>query len=221
MPQTSWPGSPSIIQLASARPTPPPWLKPAITPQATQKFFRPLTGPISGLPSGAKVKGPLTTLRMPAVPSAGKCWNAVSRLGAMRSRSLGSRFWPKSHGVSRSLQGCAGLLVGADQHAAALLAHVDLALEVDDVELVDLGIDDAGNVLGDEVMVLHREDRQFEPDHAADLARPEAAAVDDVLGEDVALLGDDVPGAVRARLEIDDAVEAVDLGAARGCAHLA
>src|SRR6185437_11145028 len=29
----------------------------------------------------------------------------------------------------------AGLLVGANEHAAAFLAHVDLALEVDDVEL--------------------------------------------------------------------------------------
>ena len=34
--QTSKPGSPLIIQFDSARPTPPPWLKPAITPHATQ-----------------------------------------------------------------------------------------------------------------------------------------------------------------------------------------
>ena len=49
----------------------------------------------------------------------------------MRSRSLGSSSWPKSHGVSRSDHGTPRLLVGADQHAPALLAHVDLALEVD------------------------------------------------------------------------------------------
>ena len=70
-----------------------------MTPQATQKFRSPLIGPTSGLPSGAKVNGPLTTLRMPAAPSAGKCSKPTSRLGAMRSRSFGSRSWPKSHGV--------------------------------------------------------------------------------------------------------------------------
>ena len=69
------------------------------------------------------------------------------------------------------------------------------------------------HVLGDEVLVLHGEDRQFEPDHAADLARPQAARVDDVLGVDRALLGDDVPGAVGALPRVDDAVLAHDLGA--------
>ncbi len=71
MPKTSCPGSPSVIQLASTSPTPPPWLKPAITAQATQKFVSPGTGPTSGLPSGAKVNGPLITCLIPAVSSAG------------------------------------------------------------------------------------------------------------------------------------------------------
>ncbi len=110
----------------------------------------------------------------------------------------------------------AGLFVGADQHAAALLAHVDLALEIDDVELVDLRVDDAGDVLGDEVMVLHRQHRQFEPDHAADLARPEAAAIDDMLGDDIALVGDDVPASVGAAFQVDDAGEAIGVGDAPG-----
>ena len=110
----------------------------------------------------------------------------------------------------------AGLLVGSDQHAAALLAHVDLALEVDNVELVDLGVNDAGNVLGDEVVMLHRQHRQFEADHAPDLARPEAAAIDDVFGDEIALVGDDIPRAVGTRLQIDDAGEAVDFSARHG-----
>ena len=193
MPQTSWPGSPSIIQLASARPTPPPWLKPAMTPQATQKFFRPLTGPISGLPSGAKVKGPLTTLRMPAVAESGEMLERGLQARRDAVEIVGQQVLAEIPRRLALAPGLAGLLVGADQHAAALLAHVDLALEVDDVELVDVGIDDAGNVLGDEIVMLHRQDRQFEPDHAPDLARPQAAAVDDMLGDDIALLGDDVP----------------------------
>ena len=136
MPQMSAPGSPCVIQFASESPTPPPWLKPAITPQATQKLRKPRTGPINGLPSGAKVKGPLTTRLMPARPIAGKCSKPTSSEGAMRSRSLGRRSWPKSQGVTLLAPGLAAALVGAHEHAAALLAHVDLALEIDDVELL-------------------------------------------------------------------------------------
>ena len=105
MPQMSAPGSPSTIHCERARPTPPPWLKPAMTPQATQKLRIPGTGPTSGFPSGAKVNGPLTILRMPTSPSRGKCLKPTSRLGAMRSRSFGSRSWPKSQGVVRGDQG--------------------------------------------------------------------------------------------------------------------
>ena len=99
MPQTSKPGSPLTIQLDSASPTPPPWLKPAMTAQAHQKLVRPCTGPTSGLPSGAKVKGPLMICLMPAFSMPGKCLKPISSEGAMRSRSGGSSSWPKSHGV--------------------------------------------------------------------------------------------------------------------------
>ncbi len=99
MPQTSKPGSPSTIQLESASPTPPPWLKPAITAQATQKLVSPCTGPTSGLPSGAKVKGPLMICLMPAFSMPGKCRKPTSSEGAMRSRSGSSSSWPKLHGV--------------------------------------------------------------------------------------------------------------------------
>ena len=109
--------------------------------------------------------------------------------------------------------GHARALVGAEQHALALLAHVDLGLEVDDV--LELGLSlQLRQVLGDEVLVLHGEDRKLEPDEAADFARPQSARVHDVLGVDRAVLGDDVPGAVRPLLRVDDAVLAHDLGAA-------
>ena len=78
---------------------PPPWLKPAITAQATQKFLRPRTGPTSGLPSGAKVNGPLIAFLMPTRPSAGKCLKPTSKYGARRSTSSGSNCIEKSSGV--------------------------------------------------------------------------------------------------------------------------
>ena len=116
----------------------------------------------------------------------------------------------------------ARLLVGAEQHAVALLASVDLALEVEHanhlaagagVELLDLR-----HRLGEQVHVLHGQKRQLEADHPADLARPQAAAIDHVLGLHSALLGDDVPGAVCLLGQFDHTVPEHDLGAqlARG-----
>ena len=102
---TSAPGSPSTIQLATESPTPPPWENPAITPQATQNPSRPRTGPMRGLPSGAKVNGPFTTCLMPASRNAGKCSKPTASEGAIRSMSSGSSSWPKSHGVSWTDQG--------------------------------------------------------------------------------------------------------------------
>ena len=114
--------------------------------------------------------------------------------------------------------GLAGLLIRADQHAAALLAHVNLALEVDDVKFVDLGIDHAGNIFCDEIMVFHRQDRQLDADHAPDFARPKPAAIDDMLSDDRAFIRDDIPSAVGPQLQIDNASEAVDFGPRHRCA---
>ena len=106
------------------------------------------------------------------------------------------------------------LLVGAQEHPAAFLADVDLAAEVDGhrqllagrlVEGLDLR-----HVRGEHVLVLHGQDRQLETHHPADLARPQAAGVDDVLGVDrVAALDLDVPRLVRTlRQPRDERVEA-------------
>ena len=67
----SRPGSPSVIHVARARPTPPPCDSPAITAQATQQLRMPRTGPTSGLPSGENVNGPLMIDLIPAVAMAG------------------------------------------------------------------------------------------------------------------------------------------------------
>ena len=62
--------------------------------------------------------------------------------------------------------------------------------------------------------MLHGQDRQLEADHPPDLAGPQAAGVDDVLGVDrVAALDLDVPGAVRTLRQPDDGRVPMDLGA--------
>jgi hypothetical protein len=113
--------------------------------------------------------------------------------------------------------GLTGLLVGAEQDAGALLAGVDLALEINDANQFAAGpgveLQHLRHFLGQEIHVLHGEKRQFQTDHAADFARPEAAGIDDVVGLDRALLGDDVPGAVGFLSELDHAVPEHDLGA--------
>jgi hypothetical protein len=112
----------------------------------------------------------------------------------------------------------AGFLVGANQHSLAFLAHVDLALEVDGVQYLLRRRDDFGDLAGDEVLVLHRQNRQRKANEAPDLARPEPGRVDDVLRHEIALVGDHVPRTIGALLQIRDAREAIDFGAevARG-----
>ena len=105
-------------------------------------------------------------------------------------------------------------LVGAQQHAAALLAHVDLALEIDDVHQFLLPLE-FGQIVGDQVLVLHGQYRQLETHEATDLACPQAAGVDHVFGMHVAVIGDDIPAAIDARLGIDHARLAHDLRAAQ------
>jgi hypothetical protein len=46
---------------------------------------------------------------------------------------------------------------------------------------------DLRHLVGDEIHVLHGEHRKLEAHHAANLARPQAAAVHHMLGVDVAL----------------------------------
>ena len=80
------------------------------------------------------------------------------------------------------------LLVGAQEHPAALLADVDLAGEVERHRHLLAGLRDVrgdlGHVDGEQVHVLHGEDRQLDADHPADLAGPQSAGVDHVLGVD-------------------------------------
>ena len=108
----------------------------------------------------------------------------------------------------------AALLIGPEHGAAMLLAHVDLAAEIDRVHhLLAVG-GKFGNVFGDEIVVLHGEQRHFKPDHAADLARPEPARVDHDVRLHRPLVGDHVPAAIGGLVEFGHPGVAVDFRAA-------
>ena len=95
-----------------------------------------------------------------------------------------------------------GLFVDAEHHALAFLAQVTFGAEVDHVtDLFARGLVerlDFGDVVGHQVHVFHGQDRQLNAHHAADFARPQAAAVDHVFGVDLALVGAHRPAAVGA-----------------------
>ena len=128
---------------------------------------------------------------------------------------IGQELLAEIPGRGLGLPGPAVLLVGAQNHAVALLAHVNFRLEVERVAhllavLLVVG-DDLGNILGHHIHVLHGQHRQLNADHAANFSRPQAAAVHNMLGDNDALLGDDIPGTVWARLKFHHAVVEVDL----------
>ncbi len=160
----------------------------------------PLIGPTSGLPSGLNVNGPLTNFWMPARPTAGSGRSPL-QLGGDAVEVVGEQL---EHEVPRRLlrrPRPVVLLVRAEQDALTFLAGVDLAGEVDHVRQLAtvrlVVVDDFGHRLGHQVVVLHRQHGQLEADHPSDLAGPQPAGVDDVLGVDgVVAIGDDVPRAV-------------------------
>ena len=94
----------------------------------------------------------------------------------------------------------AGPLVGTQQQASGLSPGVDLAAEVDSADAVpSSGVQprlDLGEFLGQQVHVLHGQDRQLDAAHPAHLAGPQAATVHEVFTGDGAPLGDYVPQAV-------------------------
>ncbi len=113
------------------------------------------------------------------------------------------------------------LLVSAEQDAVALLPRIDLALEVDDADHLPAGCVveflDLRHRFRQQVHVFHRQQRQFQPDHAADLARPQPAAIHDMLRLHGALLGHHIPRAVRLLGELDHAIAKHDFCAEFAC----
>ena len=62
------------------------------------------------------------------------------------------------------------------------------------------------NGLGQQVVVLHRGNRQVDTRHPSDLLGPKSGGVHNMLGGDGALFSDDIPVAVGASAQLDDAV---------------
>jgi hypothetical protein len=181
-------------------------------------LVRPGTGPTSGLPSGAKVKGPLMICLMPAFSSAGKCSEADFQ---RRRDAVEIRRQQLVAEIPRRVDrrpGLAGLLIGAEQHALALLAGVDLALEIDDANqfacrcLVELattsGISSVSRYMcsmastGSSIPTMRPTSRAQRP-----------PALTTCSARTVPLLGDDVPGAVGFLCTISSTGCQHDLGA--------
>ena len=142
---------------------------------------------------------------MPTSPKAGTRAIAVSICGARRSRSS----WNSSYSafVRRpvDIAGGRARLVRPEQQPAILLAHVPgrigLAQHAHLGQAAALALTDRRVRLGDDILVLDRDDRDVEAEHRAGLAHEIAGRGDDVLAGDVALVGLDQPLAGRLLLD--------------------
>ena len=97
-------------------------------------------------------------------------------------------------------------LVDAKQHALALLLQIRESLEIRDAGHLVRTREEHRQVFGDQVMVLHRRQRQIEPDHPTDAPRPQASGIDDMFRAHTALLRVEAPLPAGKRRERRDAV---------------
>ena len=87
--------------------------------------------------------------------------------------------------------------VGAEQQAAALFAHIPRAVGA--AQNAHFGLsglfagDDFGDVAGQDILMLDRDDGDIQPDHFAGLAREVAGRANDMLASDIAFIGFDNP----------------------------
>ena len=125
------PGSPAVIQPATARPIPPPPPNPlSDSPAATQKPRTPGIGPMSGFASGVIASGWQTRRTASASARNGKRRIAPSISGWNRSQSGGSEVAACSHGTPVQPARVRLRLVAAEQHPAVLGLAVDEVVRV-------------------------------------------------------------------------------------------
>ncbi len=103
--------------------------------------------------------------------------------------------------------------VRADDQAVVLLAVVARRPRIAHHRQLRGERGDFRDRLGDDVLVDHVGDGHVEPDHRPELRAVAAGGVDHVLGDDPALLRDDLPAAVGELVHVEHAVVAGDLGA--------
>ena len=129
----------------------------------------------------------------------------------MRSICSGSSSGPKSSGVPSTAHSSHRCSYMPMTRPRPLLAEIALAGRVHAVRKLGVALVDLGEVVGDEVLMLHRVARQVDAGHLAHFARPQPRRVDDVLGVHGALRGHHVPASVGARVELADRIAQHDL----------
>ena len=104
-------------------------------------------------------------------------------------------------------------LVGPDEEAVDLTAVVAGRAGVPDDGHLDFLCGHLGERFGDQVLVDHRDDGDVDAGHGPELGGVVAGGVDDVVTGDLALVGGDLPAAVRELVDGGDERVAGDLGA--------
>ena len=116
------------------------------------------------------------------------------------------------------IAGGRALFVWTQQQAAGLFAHVPggvgFAQHAHFRQALRLALDDLRMRFGHDILVLDRDHRHVDPDHAARRPREIAGRRNDMLASYVALVGRDFPFAARQPLDGGDRRVAVDLGSA-------
>ncbi len=130
---------------------------------------------------------------------------------------IGQQFMAKVPRRAVNGPGFAGLFVKPDAEAAALLPEVAFASRVHHMRMFAACVDDRGDfrhLIGDDILVLHRVQREVDAGHCTDLARPKTACVDDMFGVHGALVRDHIPAAVGALVGLYHLAVGFDRGAA-------
>ncbi len=105
-------------------------------------------------------------------------------------------------------------LIGPDQQAVHLLAHVPGCVGFPQEGQVNARFHQFGYVAEEDVLMLHGHDGQVEPDHGPDGRGPQPGAVDHVFAGDITLFGVNDPFPGRGSGDVLHRVEAVYLGPA-------
>ena len=87
-------------------------------------------------------------------------------------------------------------LVDANQHALLILAHVGETFQIHHHRQFMVKCSHFWDIVGQQVVMLQRGERQIQADHAPDLFGPESAGIDHVLGMNRALVSDHIPTAI-------------------------
>ena len=187
----STPGSPAVIQPASARPIPPPPPNPlSDNPAATQNPRTPGSGPNNGFASGVIASGWQTSRIASASARNGKRRIAPAISGANRSQSGGSDCAACSHGHAVLPARPRVQLVATEHHPAVLALAVDEVVRVAEAGHLARQLGSRDRLQGD-VLVVDRRRGDERADHRRDLRRPHPGGVHDELGGDRAGVGQD------------------------------